>query len=290
MHKGEIAKVVIGIVTYNHRKFIKQCLDSVQGSSKIRSLKVILVDNCSSDGSVELVRDRYPWVEVIEQMRLNSFAANNNLAFKAFPGEYFLMLNPDTVLDEGAVDVLVEFMEDHPHCAVCGPMLVFPNGSLQHSCRRFPTVWSTLLRRSPLRLLLPRERRGVNHLMASVSHDKEMAVDWMLGACLLVRCKAIKGTELLDEAFPLYCEEIDLCLRLKKGGWGVHYVPSATVVHHHLAKSDSKLFCRESMLHAASMMHFMIKHYVSLNRGVVGVLGVNRLPSALSSSDASQDT
>jgi GT2 family glycosyltransferase len=236
---------------------------------------------------VELVRDRYPWVEVIEQKRLNSFAANNNLAFTSFPSEYFLMLNPDTVLEEGAVDTLVEFMEQHRYCGICGPKLVFPNGSLQYSCRRFPTVWSTLLRRSPFRLLLPRKLRGVKHMMVSVPHDNEMAVDWMLGACLLVRREAIMGAGLLDEAFPLYCEEIDLCFRLKKGGWEIHYVPSATVIHHHLAKSDSTLLCRESMLHAVSMMLFMKKHYFSLDRGAGRLSGVNRRQPTVSRPNAS---
>lgn len=97
--------------------------------------------------------------------------------------------------------------------------------------------------------------------MVSVSHDHEMQVDWMLGACILVRRGAIEGTKLLDEGFPLYCEDIDLCLRLKKRGWTTYYVPNATVVHHHLAKSDSRLFCRESLLHAKSMLHFLRKHH-----------------------------
>jgi N-acetylglucosaminyl-diphospho-decaprenol L-rhamnosyltransferase len=279
MSDRQIAKVVIGIVTYNHRKFIAQCLDSLQGSSKFHSLKVVLVDNCSSDGSAELVRDRYPWVDLIEQAHSTSFAANNNLAFASSPSEYFLMLNPDTVLEDGAVDTLVQFMENHRYCGACGPKLVFPNGSLQYSCRRFPTIWSTLLRRSPLRALLPVERRGVKHLMASVHHDHEMAVDWMLGACLLVRRDAIVGAGLLDEAFPLYCEEIDLCFRLRKAGWITYYVPSTTVIHHHLAKSDSSLFCRESLLHVVSMMHFMKKHYFSIDRDDERVLSVNKCPS-----------
>jgi N-acetylglucosaminyl-diphospho-decaprenol L-rhamnosyltransferase len=275
MPSGENINIVIGIVTYNHRKFIAQCLDSVRASSKLNSLKVVLVDNCSSDGSAELVRDQYPWVELIEQKESNSFAANNNVAFARFPSQYFLALNPDTVLDEGSVDTLVAFMEERRHCAVCGPKLVFPNGSLQYSCRRFPTVWSTLLRRSPLRLLLPNELRGVKHLMVSDPHDTEMPVDWMLGACLLVRSAAIAGMGLFDEAFPLYCEEIDLCLRLKKRGWGTYYVPSARVTHHHLAESDSRLFCRASLLHAVSMMRFVKKHYFSLDRGAGRFSGVN---------------
>jgi GT2 family glycosyltransferase len=261
MSTGEPIKVLVGIVTCNHREFIAQCLESVPASAKHNSLKVISVDNCSSDGSAEIVRDRYSWVEAVERECSYSFAANNNVAFARYPSEYFLMLNPDTVLGEGAVDTLVKFMGDHPRCGACGPRLVFPDGSLQHSCRRFPTVWSTLLRRSPIRLLLPRDRRGGRHLMASVSHDHEMQVDWMLGACILVRRAAIEGTKLLDEGFPLYCEDIDLCLRLKKRSWRTYYVPNATVVHHHLAKSDSRLFCRESFLHAKSMLHFLRKHY-----------------------------
>jgi N-acetylglucosaminyl-diphospho-decaprenol L-rhamnosyltransferase len=290
MPNGNFAKIVIGIVTYNHRKFIAQCLASIQGSSKINSIKVVLVDNCSSDGSVDLVRDQYPWVEVINQKHTNSFAANNNLAFRSIPSEYFLMLNPDTVLHEGALDTLIEFMENHRYCGACGPKLVYPDGSLQYSCRRFPTVWSTLLRRTPFRLLLPRELRGMKHLMVSVPHDNDMAVDWMLGACLLVRREAIVGTRLLDESFPLYCEEIDLCFRLKKGGWGTYYVPSAKVIHHHLAKSDSKLFCRESVLHAVSMLHFVTKHYLSLDRGAARLSGINRWQPVIPHPDASQNT
>ncbi len=112
--------------------------------------------------------------------------------------------------------------------------------------------------------------------MVSVSHDHEMQVDWMLGACLLIRRAAIKGTELLDEGFPLYCEDIDLCLRLKKRGWTTYYVPSATVVHHHLAKSDSRLLCRESYLHAMSMMHFIGKRYLPLQRDTAESSGVRK--------------
>jgi N-acetylglucosaminyl-diphospho-decaprenol L-rhamnosyltransferase len=282
-------KVLIGVVTYNHRRFIAQCLDSIQASARFNSIKVVLVDSFSSDGSAELVRECYPWVELTALKHNSSFAANNNIALARSPSEYFLMLNPDTVVDEGAVDTLVEFMENHPDCGACGPQLVFPDGSLQYSCRRFPTLWSTLLRRTPFRALLPKNLRGAKHLMVSEPHDDEMAVDWLLGACILVRREAIAGAVLLDEAFPLYCEEIDLSMRLKKGGWGTYYVPSARVVHHHLAKSDSKLFCRASALHALSMIHFIKKHYFSLDRGAGQHSGVNRRQSARPRSPVSQE-
>jgi len=111
--------------------------------------------------------------------------------------------------------------------------------------------------------------------MVADSHEHEMSVDWMLGACILVRRGAIEGTKLLDEGFPLYCEDIDLCLRVKKGGWTTCYVPNATVVHHHLAKSDSNLFCRASFLHTKSMLHFIRKHYGIRHTGDDLYPGVN---------------
>ena len=290
MTNGDAIKVVIGIVTCNHHRFIAQCLNSVRASCELNSLKVVVVDNCSSDRSAELIRDQYPWVELIERDSSHSFSNNNNVAFATAPSEYFLMLNPDTVLEVGAVDTLVGFMNSHSRCGICGPKLVFPDGSLQYSCRRFPTMWSTILRRTPFRALLPKGLRGAKHLMASVSHDNAMSVDWMLGACLLVRRTAIMGTKLLDEGFPLYCEEIDLCLRLKHAGWTADYIPNAKVVHHHLAKSDYWFFCRESLLHAVSMIHFMNKHYFSLDRGVGRFSGVNRCPPSKSRLEAPQST
>jgi GT2 family glycosyltransferase len=172
------------------------------------------------------------------------------------------MLNPDTVLARDSVAVLVDSMDSRSICGVCGPKLVFPDGSLQYSCRRFPTAWSTLLRRTAIRLAIPDEKRGARHLMLSVAHDQEMEVDWMLGACLLIRREAIAGAKVLDEGFPLYCEDIDLCRRLGRAGWKIYYVPRTTVVHHHMARSDSKLLCRETILHTRSMLHFVKKHYL----------------------------
>jgi GT2 family glycosyltransferase len=113
--------------------------------------------------------------------------------------------------------------------------------------------------------------------MVSLSHEREMEVDWMLGACLLLRRDAITGTKVLDEEFPLYCEDIDLCRRLGRAGWKIYYVPSTTVVHHHMARSDSRLLCRESLLHTLSMLHFVKKHYLFAYRDADLHPGVKRI-------------
>jgi N-acetylglucosaminyl-diphospho-decaprenol L-rhamnosyltransferase len=279
MPEEKSVSLLIGIVTYNHCRLIGPCLDSITRSNiddRIR-IKVVVVDNCSSDGSAELVRNLYPWVDFIQQDKRRSFAENNNVAFGSYSGKYFLMLNPDTVLDKMSLAVLVNFMDNHPSCGICGPKLVFPDGSLQYSCRRFPTAWSAILRRTPIRLVVPNVRRGARHLMVSLSHEREMEVDWMLGACLLLRRDAITGTKVLDEEFPLYCEDIDLCRRLGRAGWKIYYVPSTTVVHHHMARSDSRLLCRESLLHTLSMLHFVKKHYLFAYRDADLHPGVKRI-------------
>ncbi|HXU14337.1 MAG TPA: glycosyltransferase family 2 protein [Terriglobales bacterium] len=270
--------VLIGIVTHNHRRLIPACLDSIaRRRDQHVKVEVVVVDNCSNDGSADLVRSSYPWVQLIRQSKRCSFAENNNLAFAAGSSQYFLMLNPDTELQPDSVSVLVDFMQARPACGVCGPKLVFPDGSLQFSCRRFPTAWSTLLRRTAIRLVVPAEKRGIRHLMASEPHERDMEVDWMLGACLLIRREAIPGRKVLDDGFPLYCEDIDLCLRVAMGGWKVYYVPRTTVVHHHMARSDSKLFCRESFLHARSMLHFIKKHYLVPSRNSALYPGVTNI-------------
>jgi N-acetylglucosaminyl-diphospho-decaprenol L-rhamnosyltransferase len=248
-------------VTHGHRHFIEACLGSLESTLDMDGCLVALVDNKRSDGCGDFVRSTYPWVKVIARERPHSFAENNNLVYGMFGGSYFLMLNPDTTVRCGALSTLVDFMETNRSVGACGPRLVFPDGALQYSCRRFPTLWSTLLRRTPIRSLVPSDRRGSSHLMVSSPHHERMAVDWMLGACLLVRRAAISGRLLLDSRFPMYCEDIDLCYRLNEAGWGIHYVPDAVVVHHHGAESDRRLLSRASLLHTISMVRFGLKHH-----------------------------
>lgn len=260
------ADLVMCIVTHGHREFINGCLGSLQSTADSNGYCVVLVDNNPSDGCGEFVRSTYPWVTVIRRDRPYSFAENNNLVYAMFGGSYFLMLNPDTSVRPGALPTLVNFMERNESAGACGPKLVFPDGALQYSCRRFPTLWSTVLRRTPIRLLLPHDRRGSSHLMRFSPHHERMSVDWVLGACLLVRRSAIAGTQLLDSRFPMYCEDIDLCYRLKKARWKTYYVPEAVVVHHHRAESDRRLLSRSSVLHTISMVRFGLKHHLFAGR------------------------
>jgi len=157
-------------------------------------------------------------------------------------------------------------MESNPDVGICGPKLIFPDGSLQLSCRKFPTFKSTLIRRTPIRGLFPYHKRGQDHLMSNWDHKSTIEVDWMLGACLMIRREAIIEVGLMDENFLLYCEDIDLCLRVKQKGWKNYYLHDAKIIHYHLAKSDKSFFCYNTYLHFKSMFYFLQKNWQFLKK------------------------
>lgn len=152
-------------------------------------------------------------------------------------------------------------MDTQLDAGACGGKLLFPDGSLQLSCRRFPTLKSTLIRRTPIRVLFPYQKRGSEHLMSNWNHMSTIKVDWVLGACLMIRREIIYDIGFLDENFQLYCEDIDLCLRIKRQNWNVYYVHDAKIIHYHLAKSDKSFFCYNTYLHFKSMFYFLQKNW-----------------------------
>jgi GT2 family glycosyltransferase len=151
-------------------------------------------------------------------------------------------------------------MDRNPSVGIAGARLVFPNGAMQPSARRFPTLSSVLVRRTPLRWFLRESDANTRHLMKDLSPDGPREVDWLLGACLFVRRSAINDVGLLDEGYFLYVEDIDWCHRMHERGWGVYWVPEAEVVHHHLAVSDRRLLSWHSWVHLRSMFRYFRKH------------------------------
>jgi GT2 family glycosyltransferase len=250
------------IISHNHARYLPACLGSLLYAAGRLAMEVFVVDNCSTDGTAEVARAHFPSVQVIVNPAPRGFAANNNAAIRLSWGRYILLLNPDTVVQEGALETLVAYMDAHPGVGICGPQLCFPDGLVQPSCRRFPTWRSTLARRTPLRRFLWNSSLNAYHLMADFDHAREQAVDWMLGACLMARRAAIEDVGLLDEGFFLYVEDIDWCYRMYRHGWSVVYVPSARVVHHHLAETDRRWLTWRTWTHYRSMARFVWKHYL----------------------------
>ncbi len=247
------------IVSHNHGPYLEACLNALAPERHAIGIEVLVVDNVSTDETVEVVRRR-GWVKLIQNKQRLGFAANNNRAIRAGAGQYVMLLNPDTVAQENALEQLLAYMEANPRVGICGPQLIFPDGRIQPSCRRFPTLASVIARRTPFRRWLWNSALNARHLMSDFDHARTSEVDWMLGACLLTRRQFLQTVGLMDEGFYLYVEDIDWCYRAHQAGWQVVYLAEARIVHYHLAESDRALWSRHSWLHLQSMWRFYRKH------------------------------
>lgn len=197
---------------------------------------------------------------VLVNPRPRGFAANVNAGLAATTGDLVLVANPDAVPEPGTVAALRSFMASHPRCGVAGPMLLHPDGSWQPSRRRFPTVAGTLVRRTPLRLLLPPLQRQRRHYLLDERPSEPVPADWMLGGFLMLRRAMLEELGGFDEAFPLYGEDIDLCYRAAKAGWERWYVPQAVVRHRWDRVSDRRFLSRRTLWHWRGILRFVRKH------------------------------
>jgi len=252
--------VSVVIVTHNHRPFIERCLEAIDRVRTEVSCDVFLVDNLSDDDTAKLVAERFPWVRLSVRDRRCGFSDNNNFAIRQATGRYVLLLNPDTEIRPGALRTLAQFMDGRPDAGIAGAKLLFPDGAVQPSCRRFPTFSTFLIRRTPLRFVLRASAANARHLMLDRPASEPLEVDWVLGACMFVRREAIQQVGPLDEGFFLYVEDIDWCYRMREKGWKTYWVPAAEIVHHHQATSDRSLAGWHSWTHLKSMFRYYRKH------------------------------
>lgn len=201
-----------------------------------------------------------PGVRVLESERPRGYAANANAGIGETAGDAVLVANPDAVPHPGAVAALAGLLAERPRCGIAGPQLVYPDGAWQPSRRAFPTVGGTIVRRTPLRLLLRPPKRQRRHYLLDERPTEPVPADWMLGAFLLLRRAMLDDLGAFDEGFPLYCEDIDLCYRAARAGWERWYVPAAVVEHAYAAEIDRRFLTRRTLWHARGMLRFVRKH------------------------------
>jgi N-acetylglucosaminyl-diphospho-decaprenol L-rhamnosyltransferase len=237
------------VVTYNSAAWIERCLESVRG------LETIVVDNGSTDGTVALVRERFPAVRLLAQENAG-MGGGNNAGMRIASGRYFLLLNSDAWVVGDAVAQLVAFADEHPEAAVVGPRLLNPDGSLQRSARAFPTLWRLATEYLFLRKLAPRSRTLNRFYEGGFDHDVVREVDWLFGACLLVRRDAADEVGLFDEDFFMFSEETDWCYRFRQAGWKVYFFPGAEVVHVGGGSHGGGLFAEN----VRGQLRFLAKH------------------------------
>jgi GT2 family glycosyltransferase len=218
------ATVSVVVVTYNALPWIERCLESVRGH------ETIVVDHGSTDGTLELVRERFPAARLVEQEN-KGLGGGSNAGMRVASGDYFLLLNSDAWALPDAVERLAGFADQHPNAAVVGPKLLNPDGSLQRSVRGFPTLWRLATEYFFLRKLGP-DTRALNAFYGSrFAHDRVRTADFLMGACLLVRRQAADTVGLFDEDFFMFSEETDWCYRFHRAGWVVLFTPDAEFVH-----------------------------------------------------------
>jgi hypothetical protein len=193
--------------------------------------EVIVVDNASSDGSPELVRERFPDVRLLELPENRGFGAANNAGIEVAGGRYVLLLNSDAWPVGDGIDSLVAFADRRPRAGAVGPRLLHPDGSLQRSVRGYPTLWRLATEYFFLRKLAPRSEIFNGFYAGGFDHDHEREAEFLMGAVLLVRREALDAVGGFDEQFFLFSEETDLCYRLRRAGWSVLFTPEAEFVH-----------------------------------------------------------
>jgi len=238
-------KVAAVVVSHGHARELAESLPALR--SQVDELVVI----ANVPGSTP------PDVDAIHNERPLGFGANVNRGVARTTAELVISANPDATPAPGAVAELRAFMEAHPRCGIAGPRMEYPGGGWQPSRRRFPTVAGTVVRRTPLRLVVSQRRHL--HLDEPVP-SAPVEADWMLGGFLMLRRTMLDQLGGFDEGYRLYGEDIDLAYRAARAGWERWYVPQAVVRHEHQAETDKRWLTRRTLWHWAGVLRFVRKH------------------------------
>ena len=249
-------KLSIIIVNWNVRTLLEGCLTSIYSYPPPGDFDVFVLDNASTDDSPQMVKERFPQVNLIENKENAGFACANNQGIERSTGRYVLLLNPDTEVKPNALESLVRFMDDHPSVGAAGSRLNFSDGNLQHSCHPEPTIARELWHLFHLDRLHP----YAIYPMESWDLESPKRVDVLQGASLILRRTIIDQVGTLDEDFFMYSEEVDLCFRIRKAGWELYWVPQSHVIH--FSGQSTGQVSREMFLHLyKGKLLYYRKHY-----------------------------
>jgi len=265
--------VSVVIVNYNVCEFLDQALQSLTRASDGLTAEIFVVDNNSADGSVEMVKTRYPHVQLIVNQENLGFGKANNMALRLARGRHVLILNPDTIVQEDTLGRLVAFMDAHPDAGAVGCQILNPDGSFAWESRRsFPAPDVAFYRMIGLSRLFPRSRTFGRYNMTFLPRDETAEVDALSGSCMMLRQSALQAEHgtcdddsgrapagLFDEAFFMYGEDLDLCYRIQKAGWKIFYYPKTQIIHYK-GESTKKGELRHVRLFYGAMLLFIEKH------------------------------
>ncbi len=259
------------IVNYKNSEPLKDCLASIYKTVQEIDFEVIIVDNSENDPGLQPLKGLYPKAQFISNSSNVGFAKANNQAAKIAQGNILIFLNPDTIISDQAINSMYRYYRSHTQIGALGPKVLNPDGSLQYSCRRYPTLWTGLFNRySILSRLFPENRFTSQYLMRDFDHNEIRQVDWLSGCCLMVSKSIFEISRGFDENYFLFNEDVDLCRTIKQAGKEITYFPEATVIHK-VSTSNSKTTARVIIQRHLGMMHYFKKHHEGnlLTRGII---------------------
>ena len=254
--RSEQPAVSVIVVSHNARPLLRDCLLSVKAAQGPRHFEVVVADNASSDGSLEMCRDEFPDVQTIENHENLGFGMANNQGIRASRAELVLLLNSDTVVSAESVNRLIEQILCRPGVGVLGCRAIRPDGSEQPSCFNFPSLKTAIVERL---LLYGLSRKLPHTVMEYHATDGPFECDWVLGACMLVRRAALEAVGGFDESIWMYGEEMDLCYRIKAAGWKIMFDPHAEIIRLG-GGSWGKRACSPTVLKVLGLLYFFVKY------------------------------
>lgn len=264
----DISVVIVG---WNAKHYLELCLESLESAPPHRSMETLVVDNASTDGSVEMIEARFPWVRLIKSSENLGFAKGNNLAIRQCQGRYIALVNPDVIVFPGCLDALADFLDQNPKVGNVGPRVFNPDMSQQSTCRRFPTLWNNFCSATGLATRFKNWRLFAGEHMFYFPHDRTMAVDVLVGCFSMIRREAFEAVGLLDEGLFMYGDDVDWCRRCWKAGWEVVFFPGAQAIHDR-GKITAPYPVRFAVAQQRSVLHYWSKHH-----GFFGELGIGSI-------------
>jgi len=264
----DISVVIVG---WNAKHYLELCLESLAKAPPRRSMEVLVVDNASTDGSVEMIEAKFPWVKLIKSSENLGFAKGNNVAIRRCEGRYIALVNPDVIVFPGCLDALADFLDQNLEVGNVGPRILNPDRTLQSSCRRFPSLWNNFCSATGLASAFKGSRFFAGEHMFFFPHDRTMAVDVLVGCFSMIRRETFEEVGLLDEGLFMYGDDVDWCRRCWKAGWLVAFYPGAEAIHDR-GKITAPYPVRFAVAQQYSVLHYWTKHH-----GFWGVLGIRSI-------------
>jgi len=276
----DMVDLAVIIVNWNTRNLLQKCLSSLYHYTKEISFEVFVVDNGSSDGSPEMVAQMFPSVHLIRNKENLGFSKANNQAIRlTSSSRYILLLNSDTELTSNALQEVLLFMDSHPSVGISGTRLLDADGTLQYSCDLFPRPPMRLLRDKIMKICYPGNTITRQRRIALWNYSRNFAVDYLIGAILLIRRETLNQIGLLDERFFMYAEDIDWCYRAALAGWETYYLGEISIYHYNRGSSEKspEVSSYLQTLRDQSLLKFYKKHYGAFAAFILNmIIGLKR--------------